>query len=220
LDLTALSLRISESRWSDQEKRLLDGLDTPGNVQGYLDSLPYDPSGGFRSPRLVMREGKAQCYSGALFAAAALRYHGFPPLLVELAAVNDDEHVLAVFKANGAWGAVAKSNFTTLRFREPVYRTLRELAMSYFDVYFNTLGEKTLRAYSRPLDLRRFDGAHWMTSEEVSSPIEDAISRIRHYPLLTQQMADSLEKVDKHLFTAGLLGADEAGLFKAHTEPE
>lgn len=200
--------------WTGEERKLLEKLHTPWKIQEFIDSLPYDPEGGYRSPRYVIREWKAQCFSGALFATAALRFHGFRPMIIHLNADNDDDHILAVFKQRGCWGAIAQSNFTTLRYREPVYRTLRELAMSYFDFYFNTAGEKTLRSYSRPLNLERFDRHEWMTSEKRSHPIEDAIDRLPHYPLVTANMAQQLALVDKKLLAAGLLGSNPDGLYK------
>ncbi len=152
--------------WTAAEKALFRRLDAPLAIQGWLNSIRYDPDLGTRSPRWVIREGKANCFEGAIFAAAALRTLGHPPLLVDMRSHNDDDHVLAVFKQNGAWGCIAKSNFTVLRFREPVYRTIRELMMSFFDVYFNSIGEKTLRSFSAPFDLSRFDALSWMTTDD------------------------------------------------------
>jgi hypothetical protein len=188
-------------------------LDTPTRIQNYLNFMAYDPEPGTASPRRVMREKKANCFEGALFAAAAFRFHGRRPLLVDMRSWNDDDHVLAVFQKNGAWGCVAKSNFTVLRFREPVYRTIRELMMSYFDVYFNALGQKTLRAYSVPFDLSRFDTIGWMTTEEDISDIGDALDRARHYKVLTPAQMRSLQITDPVLVKAGLLGADPSGLY-------
>src|SRR5512142_639518 len=116
-----------------------------------------------RSPRRVLTERKARCVDGALLAAAALRVQGYPPLLVDLEAVADTDHVLAVFRERTGWGAVARSNFSGLRYREPIHRTIRELVLTYFESYFNLRREKTLRAYSRPIDLSRFDTDGWMT---------------------------------------------------------
>ncbi len=161
-----------------------------------------------------MKEKKANCFEGALFAAAALRFIGYSPLLVDMRAVNDDDHVLAVFRQNGAWGCVAKSNYTVLRFREPVYRSIRELMMSYFDVFFNPIGEKSLREYSRPFDLTRFDKNDWMTTSEDISYIGDALDRARHYKVMSRKQIRNLQIVDKDLVKAGLMVAIEAGLYK------
>lgn len=200
--------------WTKGELALFKKLNTPIKIQHYLNGLAYDPEPGTASPRLVMKEKKANCFEGALFAAAALRGIGHPPLLVDMRAVNDDDHVLAVFRRNGAWGCVAKSNYTVLRFREPVYRTIRELMMSYFDVFYNPIGEKTLREYSRPFDLRRFDKVAWMTTDQDLSDIGDALERARHYKVMTARQIRNLERADRDLVKAGLLGANKAGLYK------
>lgn len=144
---------------------------------------------------------------GALFAAAALRQLGFPPLLLDLEAVRDTDHVLAIFRVNGCWGAIGKSNFSGLRFREPVYRTLRDLAMSYFEHYYNLRGEKTLRGYSRPVNLSRFDNIGWMTAEENLWAIPRHLCDIPHAPLLSEAQVRGLSRMDRRLFAAGRLGA-------------
>jgi hypothetical protein len=153
-----------------------------------------------------MRDRMAHCMSGALMGAAALRMIGHPPLLLDLEAVRDDDHVLAVYRRKGHWGAVAKSNYSGLRYREPVYRTLRELAMSYFEHYYNLRREKTLRAYSRPVNLSRFDTIHWMTSEEDVWAIPEYLTTIAHQPLLKAPLIPALGRVDARLFAAGLVG--------------
>jgi hypothetical protein len=200
--------------WTAGEAAVLRKLDEPIKVQKFLNKMAYDPAPGTASPRRVLRERKANCFEGALFAAAAFGFHGRPPLLVDIRSHNDDDHVLAVFRHNGAWGCVAKSNYTVLRFREPVYRTVRELMASFFDVYFNPLGEKTLRQYSVPFDLRRFDGRHWMTDEEDICWVGDALDRARHYDFLTRPQLRDLERTDPDLVRAGLLGCNPKGLFK------
>jgi len=205
------------SVWTAAEKAVLATLDAPIKIQQFLNRMAYDPVPGTASPRQVMRERKANCFEGALFASAALRHIGHPPLLVDIRSHNDDDHVLAVFRRNGAWGCVAKSNFTVLRFREPVYRSIRELMMSYFDVYFNSIGEKTLRAYSVPFDLTRFDKDDWMTTEEDVSYIGDALDLARHYKVMTPAMVRDLQLTDPDLVKAGLIGANTAGLFKPKT---
>jgi len=200
--------------WNRAERGLLRTLNTPSQIQAYLNAIAYDAVPGTASPRQVMRERKANCFEGALFAAAAFRFHGRPPLLVNMRSWNDDDHVLAVFRRNSGWGCVAKSNFTVLRSREPVYRTIRELMMSYFDVYFNAIGDKTLRGYSVPFDLSRFDRRGWMTTDEDISWIGDALDRARHYRVLTPVQIRALRRADPELVKAGLLGADQNGLFK------
>ncbi len=200
--------------WAPAERAALAKLDTPIKIQQWLNGIAYDPEPGTASPRGIMRERKANCFEGALFAAAALRFHGHPPLVVDMRSWNDDDHVLAVFRRNGAWGCIAKSNYTVLRFRDPVYRSIRELMMSYFDVYFNPIGQKTLRGYSVPFDLSRFDGDNWMTTEEDVSDIGDALDRARHYAVLTRAQIRDLQIADPDLIKAGLMGAKVEGLFK------
>jgi hypothetical protein len=201
--------------WTPAERALFRRLDTPFKIQLYLNRLGYDAAPGTRSPRWVIREKKANCFEGALLAAAVLGFHGRPRLVLDLRAVNDDDHVLAVFRRGGRFGAIAKSNYTMIRFREPVYRTPRELVLSYFDLYFNPLGEKTLREYSRPMSLARFDRRGWMTTERDISDIGDALDAAKHYPIVSPREARRLEPVDRDVLRAGLLVADKAGLYKA-----
>jgi len=192
-----------------EELARLGRLKTPERVQRFLDELPYNhdcnPHTCF-SPRLVLRHGRAHCLEGALLAAAALRLAGREPLIVDLAAVRDDDHVIAVFREAGGWGAVAKSSYSGLRFRDPVYRTLRELAMSYFPCYYNPEGEKTLRAFSRPVNLRRFDRLGWMSSEHHVWYIAEYLAAIPHVSLLTAAQARRLAPMDPLMYEAGLVG--------------
>lgn len=204
----------AHSPWNEEERTLLATLDAPWKIQEYLDNTPYNTDHETRSPRRVMRERRAHCSEGAIFAAAALRFHGHLPLLLDLRAVDDDDHVIAVYHVRGLIGAVAKSNFSLLRFREPVYRTYRELAMSYFEPYYNMLAERTLRSYSRPLDLRRFDARNWMTTAEDLEWIGDRLNALRHYPLVDEVTVQNLQPVDNLLYRAGLLGSDPMGLYK------
>jgi hypothetical protein len=143
---------------------------------------------------------------GALLGALALRLLGYRPLLVDLEAVRDSDHVLAVYRKNGCWGAVAKSDYSGLRSREPIYRTLRELVMSYFEHYYNEAGEKTLRGYSRPVRLARFDPIGWMTTEEEVWEIPTHLAEIPHTPILTSATERTLARMDQRLYDAGRLG--------------
>src|ERR1700736_223250 len=189
-------------------------LDTPSKIQQFLDGIAYNLEIGgdtFRSPRRVLRDRTANCIEGAVLAAAALRVQGEPPLIMDLTAVRDEDHVIAVFRRRGLWGAIATSKFTGLRYREPVYRTLRELAMSFFEHYYNLAGERTLRGHGRPVNLSRFDRMHWMTSVEVLWPIAEHLERIPHVPLLTPGVARHLTPLDRRLKAAGLLEHPTAG---------
>jgi len=200
--------------WTGAELRLFRRLSSPAEIQRYLNRLAYDADYGARSPRWIIRERKAHCFEGAIFAAAALRQLGHPPRLVDIRSWNDDDHVIAVFKERGHWGAVAKSNFTGIRSREPVYGSLRELVMSYFDFYFNSIGQKTMRSYSLPLDLSRFDDRSWMTTAEDLEYIGDELNIRKHIPVLTRSMVRKLNRVDPDLVKAGLLVARPEGLYK------
>jgi hypothetical protein len=188
------------------ELRTLRALRTPHGIQRFLDELPYHLADTAWSPRKVLRERTAHCLEGAIFAAAALRVLGFPPLLWDLEADNDTDHVLAVFKVRGCWGALAKSNFAGCRYRAPVYRTLRELAMSYFNIYFNLRGERTLRRYSRPVDLLRFDRRQWMTSQSDVWFIAEYLCEIPHTSLLTAQQSRELTRIDGRTRAAEMTG--------------
>jgi hypothetical protein len=201
---------MSEDPFLAAERAVFRRLDSPEKIQHFLDhevaynKEPRGPTCG--SPRRVLRERKAHCMEGALFGAAALRLLGYPPLLLDLEAVRDDDHVLAIFRRDGCWGAIAKSNYSGLRYREPVYRGLRELAMSYFEHYYNPRREKTLRNYSRPVNLRRFDSIRWMTAGEDVWAIPEYLATIRHTPLVAPRAERRLARVDDRLFAAGLVG--------------
>jgi hypothetical protein len=195
--------------FSPAERRIFRALSSPAKIQRYLDDLPYNKEPGgvtCKSPRMVIRDHTGHCMEGAMFGAAALRMLGHPPLLLDLEAVQDTDHVLAIFRERGGWGAIAKSNYSGLRYREPVYRSLRELAMSYFEHYYNLRRQKTLRNYSRPVNLRRFDRIGWMTSEDDVWAVPEYLCVIRHTPLLTPAMIAKLGTVDARLFAGGLLG--------------
>ena len=190
------------------ELRALRALKTPRGIQRALDAIPYHIAGTAWSPRRVLRTRTAHCLEGAVFAAAALRVLGHRPLLLDFEAAQDSDHVIAVFRLRGHWGAIAKSNFSGLRYREPVYRTLRELAMSYFEGYVNLRGERTLRAFSRPVDLGRFDRLYpgWMVSEADLWWIPEHLVDVPHTPLLRPAMIRGLARADRRSLDAALAG--------------
>ena len=194
--------------WTSHEIRWLRALRSPAGIQRALDAMPYHLASTAWSPRRVLLTRTAHCLEGAIFGAAALRVLGFPPLLLDLEAVQDTDHVLAVWRERGGWGAIAKSNFSGLRFRAPVYRTLRELVMSYFEGYVNLRGERTLRAYSRPLSLARFDRSHpnWATAESDLWFVAEHLATVPHARLLTRPMERRLGRVDRRSLQAGLVG--------------
>lgn len=197
-----------------QERRLLYTLDSPYRIQTFLNAVPYSCDPIYRSPLQVIRERKAHCFDGALFAAAALRRLGYPPLILDMLTDGlDDEHLLALFKVDGHWGAVAKSNTVVLCYREPVYRSLRELVMSYFDFYYSIKGVKTLRGYTVPLNLEAFDDLEWEVSDRGLERIADRTEEIRRFTLLTPAMLAGLSPVEGLLYEAGYMGAVKEGLF-------
>lgn len=205
-------MRFSDSSgfgFTRSELRQLRALKTPVGIQKFLDELPYNLRYTARSPGRVLRDRTASCLEGGIFAAAALRVLGFPPLIFDLEAEQDTDHVLAIFKVHGHWGAVAKSNFTGCRYREPVYRTLRELAMSYFNIYFNLRGERTLRRYSRPVNLTRFDDRNWMTTDKPVWFIAEYLCEIPHISLLTPAMEKNLNRLDRRTIRGEMVGHRE-----------
>jgi hypothetical protein len=209
------SLLNFRQQLSQSERRLFETLTTPTRIQAFLDEVPYSTEHVYRCPVRVLRERVAHCFDGALFAAAALRQLGHAPLIIEMVPNGrDDDHLLALYRRNGHWGAVAKSNFVGLRFREPVYRNLRELMMSYFEQFYNVEREKTLRSYSLPLNLKAFDQWDWMASDEFLEQIAQRLDRIRKIPVLSQSMVSNLSLVDERTYQTGLIGADLAGLYK------
>jgi hypothetical protein len=191
---------------SAKDARTLRSLNTPVKIQKFIDGLTYKYADTAGSPQRVLRERAGHCLEGALIAAAAFRINGRPPLVMDLEGVRDDDHVVALYRERGLWGAVAKSNYAGLRFRTPVYRTLRELAMSYFEHYYNLRGERTLRAYSAAVNLARLDRKHWMTSEEEVWCVPEALIAARHFELFPDKVARELPRLDRRSFEAGRYG--------------
>jgi hypothetical protein len=208
-----------ESYLDADQRSVLSRLTTPARIQTFLDEIPYSTESRTRCAADVMKDRVAHCLDGGLFAAAALRQIGYPPLLVDIFPDpgRDDDHVLALFKQFGCWGVVAKSNFTWLRFREPVYRTLRELVLSYFEVFFSLNGEKTLRTYTRPYNLQSLDKFGWMWNDEGAKVVEHRLNHLKRISLITQEMAASLNFVDQRSYQSGMFGVNEAGLYKPKT---
>jgi hypothetical protein len=209
-------MNLYKHTFTPDELAVFSTLATPAKIQAYLDGMPYSEEEIYRCPRQVLSDHKAHCFDGALFAAAALRHIGFPPLVLDMLPVpgRDDDHMLGLYKINGYWGAVAKSNFVGLRYREPIYRTLRELVLSYFEDFYNTAGEKTLRAYTVPLNLQVYDRFNWMVSDASMMEIAHRLEKLRRYTLLTPSMEAGLASVDERFYQAGLSGANWDGLYK------
>jgi hypothetical protein len=203
-----------------EEREQFESFDAPQKIQEFLDDIPYSTSQANRCPIRVLRDREAHCLDGALFAACALRSIGYPPLIIDLLPEpgKDDDHVLAIFKVKSRFGAVAKSNFTGLRFREPVYKNLRELVMSYFEMYFNVHAQKTLRAYTRSIDLQHYDQKAWMWSDKGVDFIEERLHFLKNIPVIDQTSADQLSDVDQLTYQAGMLVTNPAGLYKPSQE--
>ena len=210
-------LKDFEHMLAKSERRKWAQLTTPIRIQAFLDKLPYCVETGYHCPLRVLRERVAHCFDGALFGAAALRRLGNPPLILNMIANDeDDDHILALYKHDGYWGAIAKSNFAGLRFREPVYRTLRELAMSYFEQFYNIKRKKTLRSYTVPLNLKAFDKLDWMTCDPPIEEIGKRLDEIRKVRILTRGMIGSLSLIDERSYRAGLVGTNRLGLYQPH----
>lgn len=187
--------------WTPQEKSLLKKLSTPAKIQDFLNTLEFRIVGANEtcaSPRSVLQHRQAQCMEGAMLAAAALRFHGHKPLIVDLVATKHDaDHVIAVFQIDGCWGAISKTNHGVLRYREPVYRSIRELVMSYFHEYFlQSHRKKTLRSFSKPVDLSRFDRFDWERTSEPNWFIPEYLTTISHTPILTKKQIANLRPAD------------------------
>ncbi|MEO6259356.1 MAG: hypothetical protein ABIP63_03365 [Thermoanaerobaculia bacterium] len=206
---------MTRNAWTASERRIFSGLRTPAHIQRFLDELSYDQKGGARSPRVVLREGKAQCYSGALFACAALQELGYTPRLLWFDAVTDDGHCLALYEGHGLWGSVAKSNYTTLRSREPIYPYLA-LGLSYFDGYFNPQGKRTMRAFTVPIELQPFEPRGWRFAEDHLLYIDRAIDTAPRAWRLPRGIVKQISPVSESLREAGLLGSNPEGLWRPH----
>lgn len=190
-----------KSLLSPAERMVFSKLRSPHTIQSYLDSLPinFETSGEtYMSPRRVLQTGRAHCFEGALLAAAALAYHGQRPLILDLkTSPNDEDHVVALFKQNGCFGALSKTNHATLRYRDPIYKTVRELALSYFHEYFLPSGAKTLRSYSKPFDLSKYAAERWLTAEEDLFWLVEELDNAPHVALISRAQVPLLRKAAK-----------------------
>lgn len=198
------------SLFTKEEILLIRKLNTPSRIQDYLNTLKFnfeeDGIDTLKSPLRVLRTGSAHCIEGALLSAYILSQHGHKPLILHLEAVkNDFDHVICLFKERGYWGAISKTNHAVLRYREPVYKTTRELVMSYFHEYFtNHDGKKTLRRYSKPLNLNIFEKG-WETELENLFGIDDELDKIKHYEIVPNSIIKKLRKAEEIEIKAGRL---------------
>lgn len=188
--------------YTKEEIKLFKKLNTPQKIQDYLNSLPFnfdERAGSCLSPRMVLQNNKADCIEGAIFAAAVLEFHGEKPLVVDLRTVKkpfDYDHVVAIFKKDGYFGAISKTNHSVLRYRDPIYKNIRELVMSFFHEYFLPNGAKSLREYSEPFNLNYFNKLDWRTSEKNLSEVMDHLDKIKHKSILTNKQIKHLRKAD------------------------
>ena len=199
-----------------RNREIFLGLNSPVEIQAYLDSLPYVGEDRNRSPLQVMQDRQCHCLDGGMLGALALSRIGFPPLLIDLVPepFTDDDHVLAIFKIDRHFGALAKSNFSPLRYREPVFTSLRELVMSYFEVFFNVDGLKTLRGFTRPLNLSTCDRFNWQICEEGTAQVTKRLYARKMIPVVTPAMIDRLSKIDERSYRTNMLGVNLDGLYK------
>lgn len=210
------ALQQFEGSLSKSERDFFNSLRSPAQIQAFLDQTQYPSGSENRSPLEVYHLRTAHCLDGGLFAVTALRRIGFPPMIIDLQPDPgmDDDHVLALYKVEGCWGAVAKSNYSGLRFREPIHRSLRELVISYFDDFFNVNRVKSLRYYSRPINLGRFDRYNWMLSSSGVDWVESYLKTVKLLPLLTPAQVAFLSPIDQRSFNAGSLGINPEGSYQ------
>ncbi len=214
-----------EKRLPAESRKTFQALNSPMDVQRYLDSIPYVGEDRDRCPLDVLKDGQCHCLDGGLFAALALRRMGDPGLIIDLVPAADkkgqkldDDHVLAVFRRYGLWGAVAKSNFPWLRYREPVYRTLRELVMSYFEVYFSLNSIKALRGYTRPLDISRYDHLDYAWNEPGAALLYRRFYCRKIIPFISKRTEALLQPVDQRAYDSGVLGVDLDWVYRPKEE--
>lgn len=203
-------------RLEPEQIKLFLSLDSPRKIQDFLDALPYNIEDTNYSPVNVLQQGRAHCVEGALFAAVTLRRLGYSPFLLDMLPDPgmDDDHVLAVYKQNGAYGAIAKSNYWCLRYREAVYRSLRELVMSYYELFFNVHGLKELRTYTVPLRLDKLDYLGWMWDDDGAAEVYKRLLNQRKISVTTRAQIASLSLMDPASYEACMLGVNPDGLFK------
>lgn len=194
---------LNSFQYSNDEIRLFRKLNSPQKVQDYLNFIPFnfdERHDSCLSPRKVLEQNRADCIEGALLASTILEFHGHKPLVVDLRSIKkpyDYDHVISVFKVDGFWGAISKTNHSVLRYREPIYKTIRELVMSYFHEYFLDSGLKTLREYSVPFNLNYFNNISWRTTDKHLSQIMMQLDKIKHFKILNKKQESNLRKADK-----------------------
>jgi len=206
-------LTYSLVMWTKREQAIVRRLRTPEKIQDFLDQLPYRCEDGHLCARAALRDKRAHCFDGSLLAATCLLNSDYEPFLIDLCAHDDDDHMLCAFRWRGYWGAVAKSNFPGLRYREPIFRTPRELVLSYFEFYFNMGRGKSLRRYSRPFRLPPLHRLDWQCDDSTGDALVELLSAAPHYDILTRHGVKALRDVDKRLYHSQLLGVNRKGVY-------
>jgi hypothetical protein len=205
-----------KARLTPNDKKIINGLDSPFNIFRFLDEVKYHSGERNRSMINILHERQAHCLDGGLFAATMLYKLGYTAVIIDLLPEpgTDEDHILAIFQQNNLWGCVAKSNFTGLRYRDPIYSSLRDLVLSFLEVYFNREGFKTLRYYTRPIYLKKFDQLNWLVDDHAVDEMEKHIKTLKSTHLLSDAMISSLCRVDKRTYDAGIMGAGLDWVYK------
>lgn len=203
----------SQEALTAEEEKFFRSFTHPMEIQRYLDALRYNDTYYWKSPRYILRVGTANCGEGAYLAAAIMKFMGYKPLVVEMSVDNDDAHMLAVYQRNGCWGSIGKSNTTLLRSREPVFQSIRELVMSYFEFYFNVQGFKTLRGFTQPVNVDDLEPEDWITTDVDLDPYFDQYTKMPYETILTEEMLRDLSPAEPVIMKACFLGASKAGLY-------
>jgi hypothetical protein len=210
-----------ESRLSPDQRTAFRSLTSPAAIQAYLDGIPYVAEERDRSPLAVLQDRQAHCLDGGIFAALALWRLGHRPLILDLVPEpgKDDDHVLALFRHKRAWGAIAKSNYVGLRYREPVYRDLRELAMTYFEWYTSLDKQKTLRAHTRPLDLARLERFDWAWDEDGIRQVSRRLYRLKPIRMVAAEADLQLSPADERAYAANTQGTNFDWVYGVRPNP-
>lgn len=193
--------------WPAADQKTLRNFNSPEKIQAFLDKCRYNKSSKFHSPSEVLNKQSAHCLDGAIFAASVLNYFGAMPLILDLCAIHDDDHIIAIFKSGAYFGAIAKSNYSGLRYREAIFKNERELVLSYFEGYYNTKAEKTLRSYSKAFNLLKVSKIDWNNMNNACKQIVTTLNQVKHYAVIPKGAGKKLSKVDSRSYNAGLVGA-------------
>ena len=206
---------------NEEQRLIFQNFKSPNDIQAFLDTTIYPSENINRSALRVLNDRRCHCLDGGLVAAVGLKYLGHPARIVDILPEpgTDDDHILAIYQVDGCYGAVAKSNYVGLRYREPVYRSLRELVMSYFEMYYSIDGHRTLRYYTLPVRLEAYNHLNWLVEDAGVDALEKHLYQLKHYPLLTQAQIAHLTPVDARSYEAGMLGVNLEGVYRPKVKP-